>query len=80
MSQSVFTLPPAPNWFSGSLVSSSPVGGWVVYGAKNYLVLLNHQTQAVEDSSKNLDCREKSSVGERVEGASQGGDPNRCSR
>ena len=64
MSKSVFTLPPAPNWFSSSLVSCSPTG-WVVYGAKNSLVLLLNE--AVEDSSSNQDWREmKGSLEEKV--------------
>ena len=34
------TLPPAANWFSSNILSAGP-GGWVCWGAKNNLVLLN---------------------------------------
>ena len=46
----VITLPPAPNWFSSSLVSCSHQG-WLVFGAKNCLVFVEHQHQDGEEGN-----------------------------
>ena len=46
----VITLPPAPNWFSSCLVSCNHQG-WLVFGAKNSLVFVQHQHQELGEGS-----------------------------
>ena len=38
-------LPPAPNWFSAQILSST-IKGYVAYGAKNSIVVLKCKPQA----------------------------------
>ena len=38
-------LPPAPNWFSAQILSSTPKG-YVAYGAKNSIVVLKCKPQS----------------------------------
>ena len=47
-------LPPAPNWYSSSILDTGP-GGEVAYGAKNHIVVI-HPLDEDETTEKGSDC------------------------